>query len=122
MKRFVLQLELASPLPYRRFETAPGREAQVDFGQGGWVLERIAALDGWIVDDSVYGGHLGNRCPTIRYRPTPNLSPRQSEAVADRRSFALATEKLAESYYFQSRSQEPKALEDALAESVGLRV
>ena len=39
VKRFVRQLEQASPLPYRRIETAPGQEAQVDFGQGAWVTE-----------------------------------------------------------------------------------
>ncbi len=26
-------------MPYRRIETAPGQEAQVDFGQGAWVIE-----------------------------------------------------------------------------------
>ena len=39
VKRFVRQLEQASPLPFRRMETAPGQEAQVDFGQGAWVVE-----------------------------------------------------------------------------------
>lgn len=39
VKRFVRQLDQASPLPYRRIETEPGQEAQVDFGQGAWVLE-----------------------------------------------------------------------------------
>jgi transposase len=39
VKRFVRQLEQASPLPFRRLETEPGQEAQVDFGQGAWVVE-----------------------------------------------------------------------------------
>lgn len=39
VKRFVRQLEQASPLPFRRIETPPGQEAQVDFGQGAWVVE-----------------------------------------------------------------------------------
>ena len=39
VKRFVRQLEQARPLPFRRIETEPGREAQVDFGQGAWVVE-----------------------------------------------------------------------------------
>jgi len=39
VKRFVRQLEAASPLPFRRMESEPGQEAQVDFGQGAWVLE-----------------------------------------------------------------------------------
>ena len=39
VKRYVRQLEQASPLPFRRIETAPGQEAQVDFGQGAWVVE-----------------------------------------------------------------------------------
>src|SRR5712691_8019900 len=37
VKRFVRQLEQANPLPYRRMESEPGQEAQVDFGQGAWV-------------------------------------------------------------------------------------
>jgi transposase len=39
VKRFVRQLEQAHPLPFRRMESEPGQEAQVDFGQGAWVVE-----------------------------------------------------------------------------------
>src|SRR5712691_11790833 len=39
VKRFVRQLDAAHPLPFRRMETEPGQEAQVDFGQGAWVVE-----------------------------------------------------------------------------------
>jgi len=39
VKRFVRQLDAANPLPFRRMETEPGQEAQVDFGQGAWVVE-----------------------------------------------------------------------------------
>jgi transposase len=39
VKRYVRQLEQASPLPFRRMESDPGQEAQVDFGQGAWVVE-----------------------------------------------------------------------------------
>lgn len=39
VKRFVRQLEQGQPLPFRRLETEPGQEAQVDFGQGAWVVE-----------------------------------------------------------------------------------
>ena len=39
VKRFVQQLEQIHPLPFRRIETKPGQEAQVDFGQGAWVVE-----------------------------------------------------------------------------------
>jgi len=39
VKRYVRQLEQARPLPFRRMETEPGQEAQVDFGQGAWVIE-----------------------------------------------------------------------------------
>ena len=39
VKRFVRQLEAANPLPFRRMESEPGQEAQVDFGQGAWVVE-----------------------------------------------------------------------------------
>lgn len=39
VKRFVRQLNQAAPLPFRRMESEPGQEAQVDFGQGAWVVE-----------------------------------------------------------------------------------
>jgi transposase len=39
VKRFVRQLGQNAPLPFRRLETEPGQEAQVDFGQGAWVIE-----------------------------------------------------------------------------------
>jgi transposase len=39
VKRFVRQLQQADPLPFRRMESEPGQEAQVDFGQGAWVVE-----------------------------------------------------------------------------------
>jgi len=39
VKRFVRQLAAAHPLPFRRMESEPGQEAQVDFGQGAWVVE-----------------------------------------------------------------------------------
>jgi len=38
VKRFVRQLEQVNPLPFRRMESEPGQEAQVDFwprGLGG---------------------------------------------------------------------------------------
>lgn len=37
VKRYVRKLSGARPLPFRRMEQAPGEEAQVDFGTGGWV-------------------------------------------------------------------------------------
>ncbi len=39
VKRFVRQLEQAHSLPFRRMESEPGQEAQVDFGQGAWVVQ-----------------------------------------------------------------------------------
>ena len=39
VKRFVRNLAQANPLPFRRIESEPGQEAQVDFGQGAWVVE-----------------------------------------------------------------------------------
>jgi len=39
VKRYVRQLQQANPLPFRRIETEPGQEAQVDFGQGAWVVQ-----------------------------------------------------------------------------------
>jgi transposase len=39
VKRFVRRLDAANPLPFRRMETDPGEQAQVDFGMGAWVVE-----------------------------------------------------------------------------------
>ncbi len=39
VRRFVLRRVGWQELPFRRMECAPGQELQVDFGQGGWVLE-----------------------------------------------------------------------------------
>ena len=39
VKRYVRRLGQSSPLPFRRMESEPGQEAQVDFGQGAWVIE-----------------------------------------------------------------------------------
>jgi transposase len=38
VKRFVRHLRETQPVPFVRMEVAPGAEAQVDFGQGAWVL------------------------------------------------------------------------------------
>jgi transposase len=38
VKRFVRVLERGQPLPFRRMESEPGQEVQVDFGQGAWVV------------------------------------------------------------------------------------
>lgn len=38
VKRFVRKLATPPPLPFRRIEVEPGAEAQVDFGQGAWVM------------------------------------------------------------------------------------
>ena len=39
VKRFIHSLAAATPLPFRRMETAAGEEMQVDFGQGAWIKE-----------------------------------------------------------------------------------
>ncbi len=39
VRRFVLKLAGTLQLPFRRMECEPGAEAQVDFGQGAWVIE-----------------------------------------------------------------------------------
>ena len=38
VKRFVRQLRQSQPVPFVRMEVEPGTEAQVDFGQGAWVM------------------------------------------------------------------------------------
>ncbi len=39
VKRYVRKLSCKGVLPFRHMETLPGKEAQVDFGQGAWVLD-----------------------------------------------------------------------------------
>lgn len=39
VKCFVQRLNQGVPLPFRRMECLPGEEAQVDYGQGAWVLQ-----------------------------------------------------------------------------------
>jgi transposase len=39
VKRFVRRLGGSDPLPFRRLESEAGEEAQVDFGQGAWVVD-----------------------------------------------------------------------------------
>jgi transposase len=39
VKRFVRQLRQSQPIPFVRMEVEAGAEAQVDFGQGAWVME-----------------------------------------------------------------------------------
>jgi transposase len=39
VKRFAKRMGATTPLPFRRIESGPGEELQVDFGQGAWVLE-----------------------------------------------------------------------------------
>ena len=38
VKRFVRQWHQTQPIPFVRMEVEPGAEAQVDFGQGAWVM------------------------------------------------------------------------------------
>ena len=38
VRRYVAKLKSASPVPFRRIEVPPGREAQVDFGKGAPVI------------------------------------------------------------------------------------
>ena len=38
VKRFVRHLRETQPIPFVRMEVEPGAEAQVDFGQGAWVM------------------------------------------------------------------------------------
>ncbi len=39
VKRFVRYLRGGRELPFRRIESPPGAEAQVDFGRGGWIVD-----------------------------------------------------------------------------------
>jgi len=40
VKRFVRRLQAVTDVPFVRMEVEPGAEAQVDFGQGAWVIEK----------------------------------------------------------------------------------
>jgi hypothetical protein len=39
VKRFVHQRRSSQKLLFRRWESEPGEEAQIDFGQGAWVID-----------------------------------------------------------------------------------
>jgi len=39
VKRFVRRFGTGTELPFRRMESAPGQQLQVDFGMGAWVIE-----------------------------------------------------------------------------------
>ena len=39
VRRFIQKLKQKTPLPFRRMETDPGEEAQIDFGTGAWVID-----------------------------------------------------------------------------------
>ena len=39
VRRYVQRLGRATPVPFRRMESQPGEESQVDFGSGAWVIE-----------------------------------------------------------------------------------
>jgi transposase len=39
VKRFVRRIEAKTEIAFRRMESAPAEQMQVDFGQGGWVVE-----------------------------------------------------------------------------------
>jgi transposase len=39
VKRFVHCRRASQKLPFRRWESEPGEEAQIDFGQGAWVID-----------------------------------------------------------------------------------
>lgn len=46
IRRFVARLRASDPLPFRRIETQPGQEAQVDFGTGARVFEPSGSRQG----------------------------------------------------------------------------
>lgn len=39
VKRYARQLSEVSELPFRRIEVAPGKEVQIDYGTGAWVID-----------------------------------------------------------------------------------
>ena len=49
VKRYVRKIVKTGALPYRRIETAPGKEAQVDFGRGAWVEEEGKKRRPWVL-------------------------------------------------------------------------
>ena len=56
VRRFLQSLAQQQPLPFRRLETAPGEEAQVDFGMGAWgVVENGKRRRPWLF--RIISGH-----------------------------------------------------------------
>ena len=49
VKRYVRKIVSSGALPYRRIETEPGKEAQVDFGRGAWVVEDGRRRRPWVL-------------------------------------------------------------------------
>lgn len=39
VQRFVKTMRYVAPVPFRRMECLPGEEAQIDFGQGAWIID-----------------------------------------------------------------------------------
>ena len=52
VKRFVHQRRSSQELPFRRWESEPGEETQIDFGQGSWGDRLLGAFDGVFRDHS----------------------------------------------------------------------
>jgi len=48
VRRFIQRLKKTTPLPFRRIETKPGEEAQVDFGMGAWVVQEGKRRRPWL--------------------------------------------------------------------------
>ena len=53
VRRFVRRLGQSQPLPFRRMETAPGQEAQVDFGTGAPI--RLPGHQKWFYGAVSFG-------------------------------------------------------------------
>ncbi|RME63050.1 MAG: IS21 family transposase, partial [Nitrospirae bacterium] len=49
VKRYVRRIVKSGSLPYRRIETAPGKEAQVDFGRGACTVEDGRRRRPWVL-------------------------------------------------------------------------
>ncbi len=49
VKRYVRKVLSKTPLPFRRIEAPAGKEAQVDFGRGAWVVEDGRRRRAWVL-------------------------------------------------------------------------
>ena len=85
VKRFVHQRRSSQELPFRRWESEPGEETQIDFGQGSWGDRLLGAFDGVFRDHSASVAVISSECPVSRGDSERSRSPRKTQATSHRK-------------------------------------